>query len=99
METNNKLTNVHIYCIFWTLCSHIFPLSYALFYTFISEHVCIPLQCFYKGGMQSNQQMALSCLMHIIHCSITIFPYHAFESRLAQETAISCAGLHSIRNS
>jgi hypothetical protein len=55
-----------------------FPTFYALFYTFISERDCTPLQCFYKGCIQSNQQLALSRLMHSIHCGSAIFPYQAF---------------------
>jgi ribonuclease I len=44
---------------------------------------------------QSNQQLALSRLMRNIHCGSAIFPYQVFERRPAQETLISCAGLHN----
>jgi hypothetical protein len=76
----------------------LFYLSYPLIHIFISEHDCTPLQCFYKGCIQSNQQMALSQLMHSIHCSSAVFPYQAHDRRPAQETFIGCAGLHSIKN-
>jgi hypothetical protein len=62
--------------------------SYALFRIFISESDCTPLQCFYKGCIQSNQQLALSLLMHSIHCGSAVFPYQALEIRQAQETVI-----------
>jgi hypothetical protein len=73
--------------------SFFFPSSYASFHTFISERDCTPLQCFYKGCIQSNQ-LALSRLMHNIPCSNAIFPYQVLERRPAQKTLIRCAGLH-----
>jgi hypothetical protein len=56
---------------------------------FVSERDCTPLQCFYKGCVQSNQQVALNRLMHNIHYSSTIFPYQA------KETLICSAGLRN----
>jgi hypothetical protein len=41
-----------------------FPSIYSLFHAFISESDCTPLQSFYEGSIQSNQQLALSRLMH-----------------------------------
>jgi hypothetical protein len=61
----------------------------------ISECDCTPLQCFYKGYIQSNQQLALSRLMHSKHCGSAIFPYQALQRRQAQETLLGCAGLHN----
>jgi hypothetical protein len=58
----------------------------------------LPLQYFHKGCFQWSQQLALSQLRHSIHCSSTIFPYHAFERRPAQETLKGCAGLHNTKN-
>jgi hypothetical protein len=72
-----------------------FPLCCALFHTFISERDCTPLQCFYKGCIQSNQKLALSRLMHSIHCGSAVFPYEALERRSAQGTLTGCAGLHN----
>jgi hypothetical protein len=63
-----------------------------LFHTFISERDCTLLQCFYKGCTQSTQQLAVSLLMHSIHCCSAVFPYQALERRTAQETLIGCAG-------
>jgi hypothetical protein len=40
------------------------------------------LQRLYK----SNQQLAVSQLMHCIHCGSAVFPYYALETRPAQET-------------
>jgi hypothetical protein len=45
--------------------------------------------------MQSNQQLALSRLMHIIHLGNTIFPDQALERRPVQETLNGCAGLYN----
>jgi hypothetical protein len=64
----------------------------------MSERDSNPLQCFYKGCIQSNQQLALSRLMHSIHCGYAIFPYQALEGRPAQETFMGCAG-HITKNS
>jgi hypothetical protein len=52
---------------------------FALFQTFISERDCSPLQCFYKVCTQSNQQLALSRLMHSMHCGSAVFPYQALK--------------------
>jgi hypothetical protein len=71
-----------------------FPSSYALLHS-TSGRDCTPWQCSSKGSIQSNQQMALSRLMHSIHCGSAIFPYQALETRLAQETLTGCAGLHN----
>jgi hypothetical protein len=79
--------------------SFFYPSSHTPFHTFIFERDCTPLQCFYKGCIQLNQQLALSRLMHSIHCGSAIFPYQALERRPVQETLIGCAGLHSIKNS
>jgi hypothetical protein len=62
-----------------------FPSAYALFHTLTSERDCTPLRCFYKVCIQSNQQLALSRLMHSIHCGNAIFSYQALE-RPAEET-------------
>jgi hypothetical protein len=70
------------------------PLAHALLHTFIYESDCTPLQCFYKGCIQSNQQLALSRLMHRIYYGSAVFPYQALESTAAQETLI---GLHNIQ--
>jgi hypothetical protein len=68
-------------------------------YSIPSEHDCTLLQCFYISCIQSNEQLALSRLMHSIHCGSAIFPYQALETRPAQETLIGCAGLRNIQNS
>jgi hypothetical protein len=60
-----------------------------LFWTWLS------ITMFYKVCIQSNQQLALSRLMHSIHCRSAIFPYQALGRRLAQETSIGCAGRHN----
>jgi hypothetical protein len=60
---------------------------------FISERDCTPLQYYYKGCIQSNQQLTLSFLMHTIHSSSATYPYQELERRTAQETLIGCAGL------
>jgi hypothetical protein len=75
--------------------SFLIPSTYVSFHTFISESDCTLLQCFYKGCMQSNQQLALSRLMHSIHCGSAIFPYQALERRPAQETLVGWAGLYN----
>jgi hypothetical protein len=62
----------------------------------IPERDCTPLQCFYKGCIQSNQQLDLSRLMHSIYCGSAVFPYQALERTAAQETLIGCAGLYNI---
>lgn len=51
------------------------PSSYALFHTFS----CSPFECFYKGCMQSDQQL--------IH---SMFPNQTFESRPSQEISRLC---------
>jgi hypothetical protein len=71
------------------------PSSCALLHTFISEPDCTPLQCFYKGYTQSNQQLAVSRLMHSTHCDSAIFPYQALERKQAQDTLSGCAGLYN----
>jgi hypothetical protein len=48
-----------------------FPSSDGIFYTFISERDCPPLQRFYKGFIQSNQQLAHSRLMHSVYSGST----------------------------
>jgi hypothetical protein len=60
--------------------------SHALLHTFISERDCTLLQCFYKGCFQSNEQLALSQLMHSMHCGSAVFPYQVLERRTAQQT-------------
>jgi hypothetical protein len=45
--------------------------------------------------IQSNLQVALSWLMHSIHCGSTIFPYKALLRRSAQETLIGCVELQN----
>jgi hypothetical protein len=60
--------------------------------TSISEPNSIPLRCFYKGCIQSKQQLALSRLMHNIHCGRAVFQYQALERRTAQQTLMGCAG-------
>jgi hypothetical protein len=79
--------------------SFFFPLSYALFHTFISECDCTPLHCFYKGCVQSNQQLVLCQFLRNIQWGSTIFPYEALERRRAQKILIGCVGLHNIKNS
>jgi hypothetical protein len=99
---NNRCTllleNVSLYfgLIFLYFLVHYFiffsPLSHALFHTIISERDCTPVQCFfYKNCTQSNQQLALSRLMHSTHRCSAVFPYQALETRPAQETLIGCA--------
>jgi hypothetical protein len=68
-------------------------------HTFIPERNCTPLECFYKGCVRSNQQLALSRLMHSIYTGSVIFPYQALERRSAQETLVGFAGLHNTENS
>jgi hypothetical protein len=74
-----------------------FTSSYALLYTFISKCDCTSLQCCHKGCMQSNQQLALSRLMHSIYRGSAVFPYQALESRQVKETLIGCAELHNVK--
>lgn len=47
-----------------------------------------PLQCFYKGCIQS-QQLDHRRLMHGLHGCSAIFPYQALERRPKQETNMS----------
>jgi hypothetical protein len=68
----------------------------ALSHTIIFKSDCTPLQCFYKGCTQSNQQLALSPLMHSIHWIALYFHTKCLE-KLAQETLIDCTGLHYIK--
>jgi hypothetical protein len=79
-------------------CGSNIPFSFVLCLIpyLISEHDCTPLQCFYKGCIQINQQLALSWLMHSIHCGSTIFPYQVFERRPTEETLLGCVGLYNI---
>jgi hypothetical protein len=87
-------TPVLISCLFF-LPFFLSFFSLCLFYTNISEHGCVPLQCLYKGCIQSNQKLSLSQLMFSIHCDCAIFPYHELERRRpAQETLIGCEELH-----
>jgi hypothetical protein len=67
------------------------------FHAFIFEKDCTLLQCYYKGCIQSNQQLARSRLMNIIHSGSIIVPYHALGRRPAQETLTGPAGLHTIK--
>jgi hypothetical protein len=60
------------------------PSSHELFHIFISKHDCTPLH-FYKGCIQSNQQLAHSRLMHSIHCGSTKFSYQVLERRPARD--------------
>jgi hypothetical protein len=90
---------ISYYCRYSFFVSFLFPSSYALFHTIIPQCNCIPLQCLYKGCIQSNQQLALTRLMHSIHCGSNIFSYQALGGRPAQETLLGSAGLHSITNS
>jgi hypothetical protein len=83
----------------WSWCLLEFFLSFfssscVLFHTLISECDCTSLQCFYKRCIHSNQQLALSPLMHSIHCSSTVSIPRAWK-KMAQETLIGCVGLHN----
>jgi hypothetical protein len=95
--THSYINTSYSRCSFFipSLFSFFFPSSYALFQAFISEHDCTPLKCFYKGCIQSNQQLALTQIMHSIHCGDAIFPYKVHERRPAQKTLIGCVGLHN----
>jgi hypothetical protein len=64
----------------------------AFFHTFIFECDCTPLQWFYKGCIQSNQQLVLSRLMHSMPCGSAVSLYQALERRPTQGTVIGCAG-------
>jgi hypothetical protein len=70
--------------LFFWLC-FFSPCSCALLCTFISKRDCTQLQCFYKGCTQSNQQLALSRLMHCIRCDRAVFLYQELERRPVQE--------------
>jgi hypothetical protein len=59
----------------------------------------LPLQCLYRGCIQSKQQLALSQIMHNIHCGSAIFSYQTLQRRPSQETLIDCEELHNIKNS
>jgi hypothetical protein len=72
----------------------IFPSSSSLFHTFHFWTYLHSITVSYKGCIQSNHQLALSRLMHSIHCGSAVFPYQALERRPTQETLIGCAGLH-----
>jgi hypothetical protein len=79
----------------WPCCSFLsffFHSSYILFYTFMSNHDCTPLQVFYKGSIQSNQQLALSRLTHSIQCDST-------WKKTSTRTSLCCMRLHNIKNS
>jgi hypothetical protein len=72
------------------------PLSYLLFYSFISSltvlfSITIFLVRLY--GVKSNEQLALSRLMHIVRCGSAIFPHQALDRISAQGTIMGCAGL------
>jgi hypothetical protein len=67
----------------------------ALFRVFISERDCTPLQCFYKGYTQSNRQLPLSRLIHVVDSGNDMLSYQTLERRATQETSIACAGLHN----
>jgi hypothetical protein len=71
--------------------------SYNLQDNFTFKHHCTPLQCFYKGSIQSYQQLALNWLMHSTQCDSTIFPYKELENRLAHETSLCGMTLHTIK--
>jgi hypothetical protein len=58
-------------------------------------NVTAPLHCFYRGCIQSNQQLAGSQLMHSIHYISAVYPYQVRERRPAQDTLIGCAELHN----
>jgi hypothetical protein len=45
--------------------------------------------------IQANQKLALSRLMHSIHCGCAVFPYQALATKPAQETSIGCMGLRN----
>jgi hypothetical protein len=47
--------------------------------------------------MQLNHHLALSRLMHSIHCGSGVFPYQALERGAAQDNAIGRAGLRNIK--
>jgi hypothetical protein len=68
----------------------LFPSSYALFHTFISECDCTSLEFFYKEGIQLNKQLTLSCLKHSTHCRSIVCPYQALDRRPAKER-IGCS--------
>jgi hypothetical protein len=74
-----------------SICIHTYSFFPSI-YAFTSLCEFTPFLCFYKGCTQSNQQLALSQLMHRIHCSSAIFPCQ--ERRPAQETLTGCMGLH-----
>jgi hypothetical protein len=84
-------TSVLIQYVFLPYLLPFFFLSHcAFFHTFTSEHHCTPVQCFYKGWIESNQQLALSLLIHNIHCGSSVFPYKVHK-RPAQHTLIALA--------
>jgi hypothetical protein len=58
------------------------PMPFSI--TSISKQVCMPLKCFHKRCIQSNQHQALSKLMHSIHCNSAVFTCQASERRPAQ---------------
>jgi hypothetical protein len=66
------------------------PYSIPSFLNVTVLHYNVFLQRLYK----SNQQLAVSRLMHNKHCSSAIFSYQELERRSAQETLIGCAKLH-----
>jgi hypothetical protein len=53
----------------------------------MSERDFTPLQYFYKGCTQSNQQLSLSPLMHTIHCGSAVLSHQVLDRRRAQETS------------
>jgi hypothetical protein len=75
--------------------SFFLSLPSAFLHTFLSECDCIPLQCLYKGSVQSNEQLAVSRLLHNLYCGTAVFPYHGLDGRQAHETN-GCAGLHNV---
>jgi hypothetical protein len=95
----NSYSKTSVFISHYCRCSFFVPSCRSLFHTFISERDCTILQCFYKGCIQSNQQLTLGRLVHRMHCGSAIFPYQALERRTAQETLIGRGRLHYIKNS
>lgn len=77
LKTSLFRTNAAVRLFLLLLMSFFSPSFCTLFLTFISESDCSPYETFYKGSIHSNQQLAVSRLMHNIHCGSTIFPCQA----------------------
>jgi hypothetical protein len=93
------LENISISCC--SRCSNWWPSLFIFYFIpclipYLHIWICLySVTMFYKDCIQSNQQLALSQLLHSKHYTSTMFLYPAHDWRPAQETWVVCAGLHN----